>query len=146
MTSQEYVNSPRSAAVTAVGVDHVRLSYDYRDCGDYDGFASLLDEDFRIDFPGLAESTGRTAVLERRNAFGGPPFQHRIHQVVADGDSVIALGRLVYRSATAPDAGRHGHPDDDLAFADHFTISDVGMLLSCCRYHRIPPSSVPSSS
>ncbi|MET9566376.1 nuclear transport factor 2 family protein [Streptomyces tauricus] len=138
MTSQEYPHPTWSAAVTAVGTDHVRLSYDYRDVGDFDGFGSLLDDDFRFDYPGIAESRGRSAVLQRCNAFGSPPLKHHIHQIVAGGRSVIVLGHLVHRvGRTASDAEDRG---DGLDFADHFTISEAGMLLSCCRYYHVSPS------
>lgn len=65
--------------VTDSGVDHVRLAYHYLDSGDLDGYGSLL----HAGLLGVAE-------LERP-AIGA---RHHITRIVADGDCVVAMGRV----------------------------------------------------
>jgi ketosteroid isomerase-like protein len=132
MYGHEELRPPRSAAVTAVGVDHVRLSYHYLDIGDAEGYGSLLDDDIELRHPGSPRGFGRAEVLRAYDAAGRPPGRrdvHRIHRIVAEGDHVVALGRLIRRPGLR----------EDLDFADHFTLSPEGMLLSCRRYYCTPP-------
>ncbi|MEU7062118.1 nuclear transport factor 2 family protein [Streptomyces sp. NPDC051578] len=100
---------PPSPVVTDSGVDHVRLAYHYLDSGDLDGYGSLLHEGLL----GVAE-------LERP-ALGA---RHHITRIVADGDCVVAMGRV------AP---------QQREFVDVFTLSAEGMLRACRRYYAGPP-------
>src|SRR5436190_2063112 len=47
-----------SPAVTAAGVDHVRLSYAYLDEGDVDAYGSLFDEHAHVSRPDTPLTTG----------------------------------------------------------------------------------------
>ncbi|WP_103502528.1 MULTISPECIES: nuclear transport factor 2 family protein [Streptomyces] len=123
------VRPARSTVVTAVGADHVRLSYHYLDIGDVEGYGSLLDENIEIAQPGSLHGNGRAEVLRSHGAPDRPAVRHRIHKIVADGDSVVALGRLVRGTGARV----------ELDFVDHFTISAEGMLLSCRRYFHTEP-------
>ena len=51
-----------NAVVAGVGVEHVRLSYDYLDRGDIDGFGSLLAPDAVLLRPGGRDVRGRAAI------------------------------------------------------------------------------------
>ncbi|MEV6349051.1 hypothetical protein [Actinoplanes sp. NPDC051851] len=65
-----------STAITAIGQDHVRLSYLYLDNGDIEGFESLWDA-------GVPPRGGRTG------------DRHLIYKMVAADDCVAVMGRLV---------------------------------------------------
>ncbi|GHB58679.1 hypothetical protein GCM10010347_31130 [Streptomyces cirratus] len=109
MNSRHAGRVPPSPVVTDSGVDHVRLAYHYLDSGDLDGYGSLL----HAGLLGVAE-------LERP-ALGA---RHHITRIVADGDCVVAMGRL------AP---------QQREFVDVFTLSAEGMLRACRRYYAGPP-------
>ncbi|MER5203484.1 nuclear transport factor 2 family protein [Streptomyces sp. NPDC002825] len=115
--------------VTAVGIDHVRLVYDYLDAGDLDSCASLLHDGVVLELPGLAPFRGRPAVLHSPFAHTPPRARHEIDRVVGQDRGVIATGRRV-----VPDTD-----GQDLRFVDVFTIADDGMVLSCTRYHHVAP-------
>ncbi|MGI5446182.1 nuclear transport factor 2 family protein [Streptomyces sp. CA-243310] len=100
---------PPSRVVTDSGIDHVRLAYHYLDTGDLDGYGSLLH----------AGALG--ADLECPPV---PGARHDITRIVADGDCVVAMGRL------AP---------QQWDFVDVFTLSAEGMLRACRRYYGSPP-------
>ncbi|MFI5761710.1 nuclear transport factor 2 family protein [Streptomyces sp. NPDC051563] len=110
MTSRYPRRIPPSPVITDSGVDHVRLAYHYLDSGDLDGYGSLLH----------AGSLG--AELE---APGGAGARHHITRIVAEGDCVVAMGRLAPQQRD---------------FVDVFTLSDEGMLRACRRYYSARPS------
>ncbi|WP_156755307.1 nuclear transport factor 2 family protein [Actinokineospora pegani] len=120
------VEAVPSAAVLAVAVDHVRLSYLYLDGGDLDGYGSLLHADAQFRRPDAADARGRAEVLEMlaaRRVVGA----HELFKVVADGDCVAAVGRH---------AGVDGV---GVEFADFFTIGDDGLILGCRRFYYLSP-------
>jgi hypothetical protein len=94
-----------SAAVTTVGLDHVRLVYDYLETGDADGYRSLLDEQAQV----------------RAVGNEGDGSRHELHKIIAEGDSVVVTGRC-------------SAPSDEFDFADVFTLSELGLLLSHRRF------------
>ncbi|MFD3694550.1 nuclear transport factor 2 family protein [Streptomyces sp. NPDC058646] len=104
MNSRSARRLPPSPVVTDSGVDHVRLAYDYLDAGDLDGYSSLL----HAGHLGVAE-------LERP----APGARHHITRIVAEGDCVVAMGRL---------------SPQQREFVDVFTLSAEGMLRACRRY------------
>ncbi|MGW7103188.1 nuclear transport factor 2 family protein [Streptomyces sp. NPDC054838] len=108
MNSRHAGRVPPSPVVTDSGVDHVRLAYHYLDSGDLDGYGSLL----HAGLLGVAE-------LERP-AFGA---RHHITRIVADGDCVVAMGRVAPQQRD---------------FVDVFTLSAEGMLRACRRYYAGP--------
>ncbi|RSS80283.1 nuclear transport factor 2 family protein [Streptomyces sp. WAC06614] len=103
-----------SRVVTDSGADHVRLAYHYLDTGDRDGYGSLLDTD--VDAAALGPDLARPRP---------PGSRHLITRIVADGDCVVAMGRL------APQ--QHD-------FVDVFTLSAEGMLRTCRRYYGAGPA------
>ncbi|MFE0778320.1 nuclear transport factor 2 family protein [Streptomyces sp. NPDC058861] len=115
--------------VTAAGVDHVRLVYDYLDAGDLDSCASLLHDGVVFELPGMPPVRGRTAVLRARLGHIPPRGRHEIDRLVAQNRSVVAAGRCV-----DPDAGGR-----ELHFVDFFSITDDGMVLACTRYYHVAP-------
>ncbi|MEU6485717.1 nuclear transport factor 2 family protein [Streptomyces sp. NPDC046887] len=104
MQSRQAGPLPPSRVVTDSGVDHVRLAYHYLDSGDLDGLGSLLHE-------------GAPGAVPDPAPYGG---RHHIQRIVAEGDCVVVMGRLV------PGLGE---------FVDVFTLSAEGMLRGCRRYH-----------
>jgi len=131
---------------TAAGLDHVRLSYLYRDDGDLDGFGSLLHEDIQVTRPDTPLGQGRAEVLRLHHAIADPAVGHHIYKVVADGDCIAVMGRLT-GARRVPCAG--GEADGargavksaapGVEFADFFTLSDEGMLLGYRRFYFAAP-------
>lgn len=120
------------AAVVAVGLEHVRLSYEYLNKGDADGYASLLDAGVRLDCPGQAPIRGRRAA-ERLAAVGQLRGDgvHVVHEVFASGGRVAAIGRFTgeYRGSVV-----------EVDFADIFTLSEDGLLVEQKCYHYVDPA------
>jgi ketosteroid isomerase-like protein len=109
-----------SSELTKAGADHVRLAYHYIDRGDFDGYASVLHEDVQLH--GLADHTahGRSAAALLVRGQRHPQGHHTLYKLVADGDSVVAVGSY---DGPAP-----------VEFADVFTLADDGLLLSHRRF------------
>ncbi|MEU4519959.1 nuclear transport factor 2 family protein [Amycolatopsis sp. NPDC024027] len=114
-----------SAATTPCGVDHVRLLYRYLDAGEFDGYASLLDENVQVRGVGAVPAYGREAAAEAARA--APAARHELYKIIAAADSVVVTGR---RLARDPDTGR-----TEFDFADVFTLSDDALVLSQRRFH-----------
>ncbi|QFZ21605.1 nuclear transport factor 2 family protein [Saccharothrix syringae] len=104
------------AAVTAVGVEHVRLSYEYLDRSDIDGYGSLFDADAVLHRPGEQEVRGR-AEIEAYQARRHQVDRHHVDDVIAAEGRVAVIGRLV---------GTGG----EVGFADFFLLSEHGLLRS----------------
>lgn len=121
-----------SAAVTAIGSDHVLLSYQYLDSGDVDGYGSLLDEQAQFTRPDAPPCIGRGEVLRLHRRMSARGERHHVYKTVAEGDCIAVTGRLI---RTAAEPGRA-----DVDFADFFTLSDEGLLLGCRRFYFSPPA------
>ncbi|GAA3228520.1 nuclear transport factor 2 family protein [Dactylosporangium siamense] len=117
----------RTAAVTSIGVDHVRLSYDYLDAGNLDAYGSLLDDNVQVRRPDAAQGRGRVQVQRLHAEVTGPPGRHLLDRIIADGDSIVVTGRFV-------------RPPVDVEFVDVFTLSDFGLLLGYRRYYYVAPN------
>ena len=134
-----------SPSATAAGLDHVRLSYLYRDDGDLDGFGSLLHEDIQVTRPDAPQGRGRAEVLRLHHLIADPAVGHHIYKVVADGDCIAVMGRLTgaarVSSATAgaATAATPAAATPGVEFADFFTLSDEGMLLGYRRFYFAAP-------
>lgn len=115
--------------VTAAGIDHVRLVYDYLDAGDLDSCASLLHDGVVLELPGLPPVRGRTAVLHSHFGRSLPRARYEIDRVMGQDRSVVATGRRVVP----------GTDGQDLRFVDLFTIADDSMVLACTRYYHVAP-------
>jgi ketosteroid isomerase-like protein len=129
MTIDDRRRPPASA--TEAGLDHVRLSYLYRDDGDLDGFGSLLHEDVLVTRPDAPQRRGRAEVLRLHHEIADPAVRHHIYKIIADGDCVAVLGRLSAERGTGAGAG--------VDFADFFTLSHEGMLLGYRRFYFASP-------
>src|SRR5436190_16589107 len=114
-TSCPTTSCPPPADLAVVAMDHIRLSYCYLDEGDIDGYCSLFTEQAVIRQPGTPTVSGRLE-LERieRARRGTSRSRHFIHELIASGRRVAAIGRL--RTAAA-----------ELHFVDVFTIADNGL-------------------
>jgi hypothetical protein len=117
------------SVVTAMGVEHVRLSYDYLDRGDADGYASLLDPGMVLDEPGRERVRGRGAVAGPRRLRGSGT--HDVQDVFAADGRVTAIGRFRGRAGVGA--------DDEVDFADVFTLSEHGLLLRQRCFYFIHP-------
>ncbi|MER7949381.1 nuclear transport factor 2 family protein [Streptomyces sp. NPDC096079] len=115
--------------VTAAGIDHVRLVYDYLDAGDLDACASLLHDGVVLELPGLPAFHGRAAVLHTHFGRTLPGARYEIDRVMGQDRGVVATGRRVVP----------GTDGQDLRFVDVFTIADDGLVLACTRYHHVAP-------
>ncbi|MFC7929241.1 nuclear transport factor 2 family protein [Streptomyces cinereoruber] len=115
--------------VTAAGIDHVRLLYDYLDGGDLDGCGSLLHDAMVLELPGRQAARGRTDALRAHVLHALPGARHVVDQVVAQNRTVIATGRRVVPESTAAEQ----------RFVDVFTIADDGLLRTCVRYFHAAP-------
>jgi hypothetical protein len=121
------------ASVTAAGVNHVRLWYHYLDIGDFDAYGSLLDENAQVCHPDAPPGNGRAQVLERQAVQARSTAEHHIYKIIAADDAVAVMGRYTpSRSARRRDA-------DHVEFADFFTLTDKGLLLTCRRYYFVAP-------
>jgi len=118
-------NVPPSSLADA-GADHVRMAYHYVDAGDFDAYASLLHDDVQV--RGLAgrPAHGRTDATQL--ARGTRRGHHELYKLIADGDSVVAVGR--HQSAGPA----------DVEFADVFTLADNGLLLCHRRFVAAEPT------
>jgi ketosteroid isomerase-like protein len=123
-----------SRAVTASGIDHVQLSYEYMECGDIDGYGSLLDDDVVLDRPDAPLGHGRDKVVRMLTDRVIPPARHELEHVIADGDHVVVVGRLSQGAGPFTAALEQG------SFVDIFTLSETGMLRGCRRYYYSPPA------
>ena len=120
-------------AVTAVGVDHVRLAYHYLDSGDIDAYGSLLDENALMCRPEAPPGCGRAEILKLQAPLTGPPVEHHIHKIFAADGAVAVTGRCTsLPGRPAADAG-------GVDFTDIFTLTDEGLLLGCRRYYYVAP-------
>ncbi|MET4926013.1 nuclear transport factor 2 family protein [Streptomyces sp. PSRA5] len=132
MNSDDYAcTEPQRPAdlITAAGIDHVRLVYDYLNAGDLDACASLLHDDVEFELPGLPPARGRTAVLHAHREATTPATRHEIDRVVAHDHSVVAVGRRI-----VPGTG-----GTSLRFVDFFSIADDTMVRACTRYYHTTP-------
>jgi hypothetical protein len=118
---------PASAAVSAIGLDHVRLCYDYLSSGDIDGYTSLFDTDAIIRRPDAAPIHGRDA-LERSHHRRG---RYVVRTAFSASGWVAATGRFL---AEDRPGGR------DLEFADIFVVGDTGLLTAQSTYYFVPPA------
>jgi ketosteroid isomerase-like protein len=122
-----------SSATTAFAVAHVRLSYEYLDAGDLDGYASLLHEHVQVKRPDAPDAHGRPEVLRLMAPLSGPPGKHHLYKVIADGDCVAALGRFSLRTPSCP------QDTVDVDFADFVIVSDEALLLGVRRFYYASP-------
>lgn len=118
-----------SSALAAVGLDHVRLAYDYLDRGDTDGFVSLLDARAVLRRPCQPPLRGRAEV--ERHAGRQPAGRHTLGRVFGADRNVTAVGRFAGVDA----AGRVV----DVEFADVFTLAENGLLLSQQTFYFADP-------
>jgi hypothetical protein len=107
---------------TLLGVENVRLAYRYWDMGDLDGYASLLHECVVADAPDRGRCRRTPTLLRRVAEQDDPTTRHRIDRTLADGATVVVIGRLV------------GEPGRETAFVDLVGLSDDCLLTSLNRY------------
>lgn len=156
MFSDHRDRSRPGAAITAAGIDHVRLWYHYLDAGDPDACGSLLDENIQISRPDAPPEHGREQVVARYAHLAGPTASHHIYRIIAEDDAVAVMGRYTAKPASSapgltadratPDDKSDGHGcghghgrGEDVEFADFFTLTDKGLLLTCRRYYFVAP-------
>jgi hypothetical protein len=128
--------------VTAIGIEHVRLSYLYLDQGDIDGYLSLLHTDVSLHLPGRSEIRGRERIGAFRALTGRGRTDHLIQHVIGSGDRVAAEGRYI------PGGGEGGSGEggvgeggvgEGVDFIEVFSLSEEGLLRSQKRYYFLAP-------
>jgi ketosteroid isomerase-like protein len=122
--------STASSAIALVARDHVRLSYEYLDRDDVDGYVSLLAPDVELRRPGRVPVRGR-ADAEQADR---PRGRHRLRAVFSVGQQVAATGHFTGRLD-----GEQGERLD-VEFADIFTVTPAGLLVAQSTYYFTPPS------
>jgi ketosteroid isomerase-like protein len=119
-----------SSAIALVARDHVRLSYEYLDRDDVDGYVSLLAPDVELRRPGRAAVRGRDDA-EQADL---PRGRHRLRAVFSVGQQVAATGHFTGRLTG------EGGPRCDVEFADIFTVTETGLLVAQSTYYFTPPA------
>lgn len=116
-----------SAAVSAIGLDHARLCYDYLNCGDIDGYTSLFDADAVVRRPDAAPIHGRAALERSRHRQG----RYLVRTAFSASGWVATTGSFVAED----------HPERrNVEFADIFTVGDSGLLIAQSTYYFVPPT------
>ncbi|MEU4442436.1 nuclear transport factor 2 family protein [Actinosynnema sp. NPDC050801] len=115
-------NGPRGGGrpgdvVTTVGVEHVRLSYEYLDRRDMDGYGSLFDADAELRAPGAGVVRGRARIESYQAERAVDGDRHVVEEVFSAPGRVVVVGRVT-------GAGR------ELEFVDLFTLTEHGLLRS----------------
>ena len=118
----DLTSRPASTATTSCGIDHVRLVYSYLDAGEFDGYASLLDEHVQLHGVWAASASGRQQAVDAARAATNPAARHELYKIIAAADSVVVTGRY-----------------QGLDFADVFTISEDALVLCQRRFHYLEP-------
>lgn len=113
---------PASARASNIGHEHIRLSYEYLDRGDSEGYASLIDSEARFRGPGSRVARGPQEAIELLLDLLPAPASHTLHRIVIEGDGAAVAGTL-----TTPDSGQRD-------FVDFFSISDHALFLSWRRF------------
>ncbi|MEU0566533.1 nuclear transport factor 2 family protein [Nonomuraea sp. NPDC005983] len=118
----------RSACLGSAAADHARLSYEYLNDGDLDGYASLFEKDAVLHRPDLT-IRGRTE-LESFHKDRVGLCRHSVTNVIpaASGEHVVVLGRT-----TEPGL------DGQVTFAAVFTVSSRGLFVSQQTFYFVPP-------
>lgn len=111
-----------SALASTIGREHIRLSYEYLNRRDVEGYASLVDPMARFRGPGPRLARGPQAAAELLIGLLPETSTHTLHRVVIEDDQAAVSGAL-----TTADSTRHD-------FVDFFSISDHGLLLSWRRF------------
>lgn len=130
-TSGDHNRSPApSAALTAAGVDHVRLSYHYLDSHDVEGYLSLLSEKVQIRYPGAVFMRGHEQAASFHRAQSRMQGTHTLYQVFGQASHVVAIGRLVRAPSLCTVRGE----PTDVDFADVFVLDADGLILEQRRF------------
>lgn len=111
-----------SARASSIVREHIRLSYEYLNRWDIEGYASLVDPMARFRGPGSQVARGPQEAGELLVDLLSETSTHTLHRIVVEGDQAAVSGAF-----TAADSTRHD-------FVDFFSISDHGLLLSWRRF------------
>ncbi|ROP35953.1 nuclear transport factor 2 family protein [Saccharothrix texasensis] len=103
--------------VTTVGVEHVRLSYEYLDRRDMDGYGSLFDDEAELCSPVAGVVRGRAGIESYQAERAVDGGRHVVEEVIAAPGRVVVVGRVT-------GAGR------EVEFVDLFTLTEHGLLRS----------------
>jgi hypothetical protein len=111
-----------SARAATIGREHIRLSYEYLNHRDTEGYASLVDPEARFHGPGPCVARGPQEAAGLLIGLLPETAVHTLHRIIVEDDGAAASGAL-----TTADSTRHD-------FVDFFSISDHGLLLSWRRF------------
>ena len=103
--------------VTTVGIEHVRLSYEYLDQRDVDGYGSLFDAGAELRSPVAGVLRGRAEIESYQVERADDGGRHVVEEVFSAPGRVVVVGRVT-------GAGR------EVEFVDLFTLTEHGLLRS----------------
>lgn len=113
---------PASPRASSMGHEHIRLSYQYLDHGDGEGYASLVDPQARFHGPDSRVARGPQEAVELLLGLLPAPARHTLHRIIIEDDGAAVSGTLTTSGSEKRD------------FVDFFSISDHGLLLSWRRF------------
>ncbi|GAA3463506.1 hypothetical protein GCM10018963_55190 [Saccharothrix longispora] len=120
---------PTRDVVTAVGVEHVRLSYEYLDRRDLDGYGSLFEVPAESRSAEVDASHVRAESGSYRVGGGDGGCSHVLEQVFCCSGRVVVVGRVV-------------RGERNVEFVDLFTLTEHGLLRSRKSYFFVEPGAV----
>jgi ketosteroid isomerase-like protein len=133
MSGDDTSTRPASAQVALAGLDHVRLSYEYLNSRDIDGYGSLFEGDAVVHRPGHEPIRGRDNVEHfQADQVDRVGAEHVVHDVFASGGRVAAVGRYIENESRCAPTG--------VDFADIFTLSENGLIADQKTYFFVDSS------
>ena len=108
---------PPGDVVTTVGVEHVRLSYEYLDRRDLDGYGSLFDAEAELRSPVVGVVRGRAEIESYQAERAVDGGQHVVEEVFSAPGRVVVVGRVT-------------GPGREVEFVDLFTLTEHGLVRS----------------
>lgn len=111
-----------SAYLPPICREHIRLFYEYLNLRDVEGCASLIDPEARFRGPNSRVARGPREASALLSDLLPRASHHTLHRIIVDGDGAAVSGTLTRTDSSGRD------------FADFFSISDHGLLLSWRRF------------
>ncbi|MFE9749510.1 nuclear transport factor 2 family protein [Saccharothrix saharensis] len=118
---------PPGDVVTTVGVEHVRLSYDYLDRRDMDGYGSLFDAEAELRSPVAGVVRGRAGIESYQAERADDGGRHVVEEVFSAPGCVVVVGRVTGGAR-------------EVEFVDLFTLTEHGLLRSQKSFFFAPPA------
>jgi len=119
--------------LTAMTVDHIRLSYGYLDARNLDALGSLYAADVVRLLPGLDPIVGRDTLIDfYREQFARYGSRHTVDEVIAAGRRMSVRGRVTVLWCDAEPI--------DIVFVDLFGVGGDGLLTAQQTFYFVAPT------